>query len=187
MLGRENVLKNFSEHRYLREHEQMLWIGKHKSEALRWQAAADNDQTVLDMLDDIYTGLEVQEYRPGFLRSVSGFSAFNSVLDSEFRFSAPSTSSNFEEGERRYSKFDQLIAGTSRPITWDSAQTSDAEWEDIAALAKHHGVDNYITSMADWAAFQGKLAGVKYAEGFRQHLGHSYPQDNLLGKLLGTA
>jgi LmbE family N-acetylglucosaminyl deacetylase len=53
-------------------------------------------------------------------------------------------------------------------------------------LAKHHGVDNYITSMRDWAAFQGKQAGVSYAEGFRQHLGHSYPQDNLLGKLLGT-
>jgi len=31
MLGRENVLKNFSSDRYLREHEQMLWIGKHRS------------------------------------------------------------------------------------------------------------------------------------------------------------
>lgn len=31
MLGRENVLNNFSAHRYLREHEQMLWIGKHRS------------------------------------------------------------------------------------------------------------------------------------------------------------
>jgi LmbE family N-acetylglucosaminyl deacetylase len=52
-------------------------------------------------------------------------------------------------------------------------------------LAKHHGVDNLVGSMTDWAAAQGKLAGVKYAEGFRQHLGHSYPQDNLIGKLLG--
>jgi hypothetical protein len=31
MLGRNNVLKNFSSERYLREHEQMLWIGKYKS------------------------------------------------------------------------------------------------------------------------------------------------------------
>jgi hypothetical protein len=31
MLGRENVLNNFSAHRYLREHDQMLWIGKHRS------------------------------------------------------------------------------------------------------------------------------------------------------------
>jgi hypothetical protein len=29
-------------------------------------------------------------------------------------------------------------------------------------------------------------AGVAFAEGFRQHLGHSYPQDNLLGHLLGV-
>ncbi|ORY18988.1 putative glycosyl transferase [Clohesyomyces aquaticus] len=35
MLGRENVLKNFSEERYLREHEQMLWIGKHRSGSYR--------------------------------------------------------------------------------------------------------------------------------------------------------
>jgi LmbE family N-acetylglucosaminyl deacetylase len=53
-------------------------------------------------------------------------------------------------------------------------------------LAKHHGVDNYIDSMQHWARTQGTLAGVKYAEGFRQHLGHSYPQDNILGRLLGT-
>lgn len=31
MMGRENVLKNFSSERYLREHEQMLWIGKYHS------------------------------------------------------------------------------------------------------------------------------------------------------------
>lgn len=30
-LGRKNVLKSFSGDRYLREHEQMLWIGKHAS------------------------------------------------------------------------------------------------------------------------------------------------------------
>lgn len=35
MLGRENVLSNFSAHRYLREHEQMLWIGKHRSPSYR--------------------------------------------------------------------------------------------------------------------------------------------------------
>lgn len=31
MLGRANVFKNFSADRYLREHEQMLWIGKYRS------------------------------------------------------------------------------------------------------------------------------------------------------------
>jgi hypothetical protein len=28
---------------------------------------------------------------------------------------------------------------------------------------------------------------VAYAAGFRQHLGHRYPQDNLLQELLGAA
>jgi LmbE family N-acetylglucosaminyl deacetylase len=52
-------------------------------------------------------------------------------------------------------------------------------------LLKHHGIDNYIDSMKDWSATQGKRAGVAFAEGFRQHLGHSYPQENLLSTILG--
>lgn len=35
MMGRDNVLTSFSSHRYLREHEQMLWIGKYQSSAYR--------------------------------------------------------------------------------------------------------------------------------------------------------
>jgi len=38
--GRENVLKNFSAERYLREHEQMLWIGKARSAAHAARVAA---------------------------------------------------------------------------------------------------------------------------------------------------
>ena len=52
-------------------------------------------------------------------------------------------------------------------------------------LIRHHGVDDYLRAMRDWGAAQGKAAGVGAAEGFRQHLGHSYPQDNLLSRLLG--
>lgn len=33
MMGRTNVLSSFSSDRYLREHEQMLWIGKHQSKS----------------------------------------------------------------------------------------------------------------------------------------------------------
>ena len=54
-----------------------------------------------------------------------------------------------------------------------------------AWLRKHHGVDNLVDSMKDWGAAQGKVAGVAYAEGFRQHLGHSYPHDNVIASLLG--
>jgi N-acetylglucosamine malate deacetylase 1 len=53
-----------------------------------------------------------------------------------------------------------------------------------AWLIKHHGLDDYLRAMRELGARQGQAAGVAYAEGFRQHLGHSYPQDNLLGKLL---
>jgi LmbE family N-acetylglucosaminyl deacetylase len=60
-----------------------------------------------------------------------------------------------------------------------AAHASQREW-----LLKHHGMDQYVQSMRDWSAHQGKAAGVAFAEGFRQHLGHSYPQDNLLGRVL---
>jgi LmbE family N-acetylglucosaminyl deacetylase len=52
-------------------------------------------------------------------------------------------------------------------------------------LIKHHGMDDYLRAMRDWSAEQGRAAGVQYAEGFRQHLGHSYPQDNPICELLG--
>jgi LmbE family N-acetylglucosaminyl deacetylase len=53
-------------------------------------------------------------------------------------------------------------------------------------LLRQHGMDQYIETMKQWSARRGKDRGVAYAEGFRQHLGHSYPQDNLLGQLLGA-
>ena len=55
-----------------------------------------------------------------------------------------------------------------------------------AWLRKHHGVDDLVDSMREWGATQGQRAGVTFAEGFRQHLGHSYPQDNILKSLLGA-
>lgn len=55
-----------------------------------------------------------------------------------------------------------------------------------AWLRHHHGVDNLVESMRDWSASQAKGHGAAFAEGYRQHLGHSYPQDNILGTLLGT-
>jgi LmbE family N-acetylglucosaminyl deacetylase len=52
-------------------------------------------------------------------------------------------------------------------------------------LLTHHKVDEYLLAMKRFAREKGKEAGVEYAEGFRQHLGHSFPQDNLLHKILG--
>lgn len=62
-----------------------------------------------------------------------------------------------------------------------AAHESQRAW-----LRKHHGVDNLVDSMRTWSASRGADAGVAFAEGFRQHLGHSYPQNNLLGELLGS-
>lgn len=75
----------------------------------------------------------------------------------------------------------------------DVSSVIDAKGQMLAAhesqrawLKKHHGVDNLVQSMRDWSASRGAEAGLAFAEGFRQHLGHSYPQDDLLGSLLGV-
>jgi len=60
-----------------------------------------------------------------------------------------------------------------------SCHASQREW-----LRQHHGIDHYVESMKEWSAHQGRLAGCQYAEGFRQHLGHAYPQVNFLAELL---
>jgi len=52
---------------------------------------------------------------------------------------------------------------------------SQREW-----LRKHHGMDEYILAMKRLAEERGQMLGVKYAEGFRQHLGHAFPQNNLI-------
>jgi len=68
----------------------------------------------------------------------------------------------------------------------DKARMLECHESQRAWLRKHHGVDSLVDSMREWSATQGKAAGVAFAEGFRQHLGHSYPQGNLLAELLGA-
>jgi LmbE family N-acetylglucosaminyl deacetylase len=52
-------------------------------------------------------------------------------------------------------------------------------------LLLHHKIDEYILSMKRFAEKRGKEINVRYAEGLRQHLGHGYPQDNILREILG--
>jgi len=53
-------------------------------------------------------------------------------------------------------------------------------------LLTHHKMDEYILSMKRFAAQRGKEIGTSYAEGFRQHLGHGHPQNNILKEILGN-
>jgi len=52
-------------------------------------------------------------------------------------------------------------------------------------LLKHHGVDDYVISMKVLSEKRGREICCGFAEGFRQHLGHAYPQDNILKSELG--
>lgn len=58
---------------------------------------------------------------------------------------------------------------------------SQREW-----LRAYHGIDHYIISMKNWGEQRGRLIGVPFAEGFRQHKGHPYPKENLLHTLLAS-
>lgn len=51
-------------------------------------------------------------------------------------------------------------------------------------LRHHHGTDDYLLQMERWTRERGQLAGVEYAEGFRQYRGHPYPASPLLQELL---
>ena len=61
-----------------------------------------------------------------------------------------------------------------------ACHASQREW-----LRAHHGMDEYIEAMRRHVAMRGKQAGVAAAEAFVQHLGHSYPGDDLLRAMFG--
>lgn len=51
-------------------------------------------------------------------------------------------------------------------------------------LMEHHGMDEYVEAMKRYAKLTGEKVKYDFAEGFRQHLGHGFPQDNILVKEL---
>jgi LmbE family N-acetylglucosaminyl deacetylase len=61
-----------------------------------------------------------------------------------------------------------------------ASHASQRDW-----LMAHHKVDEYLLAMRSVARTRGGESGFEYAEGFRQHLGHGFPQDNLLLEILG--
>jgi LmbE family N-acetylglucosaminyl deacetylase len=61
-----------------------------------------------------------------------------------------------------------------------ACHASQRDW-----LLAHHGVDEYIDSMRRHMALRGSQIGVAAAEAFVQHLGHAYPQEDILAMLFG--
>lgn len=47
-------------------------------------------------------------------------------------------------------------------------------------LIAHNGMSEYILTMKELSEKRGMEISTKYAEGFRQHLGHAFPQENIL-------
>jgi LmbE family N-acetylglucosaminyl deacetylase len=76
--------------------------------------------------------------------------------------------------------FVDVTAQTDRKADMLAAHASQREW-----LRAHHGMDEYLDAMRRHSASRGKEIGVKYAEGFVQHRGHSYPESDLLKELFG--
>jgi LmbE family N-acetylglucosaminyl deacetylase len=65
-----------------------------------------------------------------------------------------------------------------------AAHKSQRSW-----LKSQHGDDEYILSMKRWAARRARdfrARGVRYAEGFNQHLGSGFPKMDLLSRALGA-
>ena len=52
-------------------------------------------------------------------------------------------------------------------------------------LMTHHGMDEYVNMMKESGEKRGREIKSRFAEGFRQHLGHAYPHDNILKAELG--
>ena len=83
-------------------------------------------------------------------------------------------------GERIYPQFyvdvGPQLAAKRRLLSHHASQRA---W-----LRAHHGIDEYLDRMTAWAARYGEECGVAYAEGFRQHRGHGYPQQPCLQEAL---
>ncbi len=85
----------------------------------------------------------------------------------------------------RFVEPDLLIdvsSSVERKVNLLASHASQRDW-----LRRQHGIDEYIETMRRWGAARGRLIGVRCAEGFRQHLGHAFPKDNLLRSVLGKA
>ena len=89
---------------------------------------------------------------------------------------------NFKTKAQGVAFIDRLNSYLRKKAEMLARHASQREW-----LRAHHGTDEYLDAMRRHAAMRGDQAGVAAAEAFVQHLGHPYPQDDLLAEQFGPA
>jgi LmbE family N-acetylglucosaminyl deacetylase len=95
-------------------------------------------------------------------------------------YSQPFTDRDILGGEIVPSIFVDITATLEQKENMLACHESQRAW--LKAQQEISKVDEPLRKMAGRA---GKLSGFTWAEGFRQHLGQGFPQDNLLGRILG--
>jgi hypothetical protein len=77
----------------------MLWLGKYIHQSRQRELSLSRGSTIIEtdqLSEEIFSGINAREYRPEFLRDVTGFSAFNSTT-SEVRSELSEQSGSFYE------------------------------------------------------------------------------------------
>ena len=97
-------------------------------------------------------------------------------------YSSPASGTNIFGEPAAYSVFVDVSSVIGLKADMLACHASQREW-----LRAQHGMDHYIEEMRRWAAALGERIGVEYAEAFRQHVGHPYPQSDLLCEVLTQA
>ena len=72
-----------------------------------------------------------------------------------------------------------VTATFERKIEMLACHASQRDW-----LRRQHGIDEYLEGCRRFGRRRGAAIDAEYGEGFRQYVGHPYPEDNLLLKLL---
>ena len=77
--------------------------------------------------------------------------------------------------------FVDISAQMEKKTAMLACHASQREW-----LRAHHGMDEYLDTMRRHSEFRGSRIGTRAAEGFVQHRGHPYPDNDLLKELFPT-
>ncbi len=90
------------------------------------------------------------------------------------------------EGKDKFSKpvrpsvYVDITGEIGTKVKMPGCHESQRNW-----LMVHHKMDEYILSMKRFSEIRGKEINCLYAEGFRQHLGHSFLHNNIIKEILG--